>query len=464
MAVTVQQLLKQEYIPSDKKSPIEKTLPTFDSIKSIVNTHDTFPLHEKNYVYLYFVLEHYALVHHRGLRREEIRNNIASTFNVAWFSPRVSALFRLQDPDKLVFTEIILESLLQKLVVQVGVGPLQKIVTHILTDTLRWDISVILEESKIDLMEMEKYIYLDDTNVGQRVIDLHIMIESLYSFVRNSLGNKASETIFSSSFQYLAGKYLFIPEFKEAVKSLPEGIFGRERLDLLTKEELEYLSKRLQQVDEMKSEFTNIAAHELKTPLVPIIGYSSLMLQNPIKYGLNTKGKEYIRIFSRNALRLQRLVDDISDVSKLEAGEMNFKPLAQKKQIKLLVNLPPESKRPTITADAQRISQVLSNLLKNAIKFTDKGSVRLRVEIQKKQLNIYVTDTGSGLAPKDLKKIFEKFYQAQQVATRKTKGTGLGLSITKHIVEAHGGKIWVTSKGKGKGTTFHVQLPITQNR
>jgi signal transduction histidine kinase len=461
------------------KSKTETPILTLESIQATIEQQKKLPREERDYIYTYFLLEQFALQQNSSLSKEDIRNDIKTKFNTAWFSQKITALFKLQNPDQLIFTEIIFESLLKTLLKHLGVATLQRLLNE--STEGKESINIRVTKDKIDLSNLEQNIYLDTTNLEQHIKNLNEIIKIIYNYSRNNLGASATEKIFSESFHQLKQKYISIPTFQTAVKNLPEGILERERLDLLTKDELENVSKRLKQVDTMKSEFTNIAAHELKTPLVPMIGYTDMILKNPKNYGLNEKGLELIKIFARNSARLKNLVDDILDVSKLESGEMKFtmqkivlvktinevitdlQPLAKEKNIALKVILSPKNKRQVIKADPKRLSQVISNLVKNAIKFTDKGSITIKVVIKDNFLNLSVTDTGDGIAKEDLTKIFEKFYQAQQAATRKTKGTGLGLAITKKIVEAHGGTIKAQSAGRGKGTTITLKIPILRS-
>jgi len=132
--------------------------------------------------------------------------------------------------------------------------------------------------------------------------------------------------------------------------------------------------------------------------------------------------------------------------------------LAKKKDIDLVFNMLP--KPPIILADEKRLSQVLGNLITNAIKFTDKGSVTINVKLFNNKVQVDVIDTGTGIKKEDIPKLFTKFFQVQEAATRKTKGTGLGLAISKSIIEAHKGRIWASSKGLGKGSTFSFSLPV----
>ncbi len=174
---------------------------------------------------------------------------------------------------------------------------------------------------------------------------------------------------------------------------------------------------------------------------------------------------------------MEKLVSDILDISKLEAGEMKFEMeetslrnivqaakedlilLAKNKGLKLTFNM--LLKPPIIYADQKRLMQVLENLIRNAIKFTDKGSIIINVQLSddKRSVTVSVKDTGHGIKEKDIPELFSKFFQAEQAATRKSKGTGLGLAISKQIIKAHQGRIWAESV-IGKGSTFYFTLPV----
>jgi signal transduction histidine kinase len=228
----------------------------------------------------------------------------------------------------------------------------------------------------------------------------------------------------------------------------------------------------LKKMDKLKDDFINIAAHELKTPLIPIIGYTDLLRE--IK-DLPKEAVEKVEIISRSAIREQKLVDDVLAVSKLESGTMDFqkkdaqiidiikqtaeeiKPMAEKKGLDLKTELP--AKLPMISVDEWRTAQVLRNLISNAIKFTEKGGVTVSARQEKNDIIVDVKDTGIGVKPEDMPRLFEKFFQGQSGADRKYEGTGLGLPIAKMIVERQGGKIWVNTE-LGKGSVFSFSFPV----
>ena len=215
----------------------------------------------------------------------------------------------------------------------------------------------------------------------------------------------------------------------------------------------------------------NIAAHELKSPVTPIKGYLDLIISDK---NTSKNIKSWAKISLRNAERLLKLVNDILDVSRLDTDTMKFemekldivkildeisedmKPTIENKNLKLITDIPRDL--PNVVGDKYRLSQVFKNLFVNAIKFTDKGSISLTAEKKNSHILINIKDTGIGVSQDELKKIFNKFYQAYTGDDRKNEGTGLGLYICKEIVKKHRGEIWVESQ-PGKGSKFYIKIP-----
>jgi signal transduction histidine kinase len=238
---------------------------------------------------------------------------------------------------------------------------------------------------------------------------------------------------------------------------------------------LEQKIEELKELDKLKDDFLNTTSHELKTPLIPIKSQLQLLLAED--YGdLNKEQKESLEMILRNEERLNKLMTDVLDISRIRSKKLRLipkklsllkiiqntveemKPEAKEKEIDLTIKL---ADLPEITADPTRISQVVSNLLNNAIKFTpEKGKVAIEAEKGKKEVIVKVIDTGVGISPKNLEKLFTPFFQIESGLARKHGGTGLGLVICEGIVEAHEGKIWAESPGEGKGSTFTFTLPI----
>jgi signal transduction histidine kinase len=229
-------------------------------------------------------------------------------------------------------------------------------------------------------------------------------------------------------------------------------------------------NERLKIHHKMQQDFTNVAAHELRTPIQPILGMSQL-LQQKLK---DSQYSEYFDVLTRNASRLQRLTEDILDVQKIESQILqlnkerfdlhelissivkDYKNQLQNDRVELLHQLcTPEAI--IVYADKNKLTQVISNLLSNAIKFTKKGTIIVAEEVKDGKAVVSIKDTGQGIDPEIMPRLFDKF------ASRSFQGTGIGLFISKGIIEAHGGKIWAENHADGKGATFHFTLPISTN-
>jgi signal transduction histidine kinase len=240
--------------------------------------------------------------------------------------------------------------------------------------------------------------------------------------------------------------------------------------------ELRQAKDAAESADRLKSAFLATMSHELRTPLNSIIGFTGILLQELVG-PLNPEQKKQMGIVRANSNHLLELINDVLDISKIEAGQLQVsrepidlkaiaekvlqtvQPLAQKKSLDLRWDLP-ETLEP-ILSDRRRVEQILMNLLGNAIKFTEAGEVRLRVEPAGADLRIEVSDTGIGMAEADLARLFQPFFQIDTGLTRKYGGTGLGLSICKKLAELLGGRIQVAS-ALGRGSLFTVLLPRTE--
>ncbi|MBA3533478.1 MAG: HAMP domain-containing histidine kinase [Ardenticatenales bacterium] len=233
------------------------------------------------------------------------------------------------------------------------------------------------------------------------------------------------------------------------------------------------LKEEAQAANKTKSQFLTNMSHELRTPLNAILGYTEVLLMG-IDGPLSDDAQEDIQAIHGSGKHLLALVNDLLDLAKIEAGKMTLEkqtmevaPLVEDVQFKmqsLLYDKPVELKveveenLPPLVADPVRLRQILTNLLSNAIKFTEEGEVRLRAYQQNGHLALQVSDTGVGISPEALQKLFEEFQQVDESHERRAKGTGLGLAITRYLIQMHGGDIAVQSE-KGTGSTFTVTLP-----
>lgn len=235
------------------------------------------------------------------------------------------------------------------------------------------------------------------------------------------------------------------------------------------------LRQELEKLGQLKSDFVSTVSHEIRTPMA-VIKESVSQMEGGLLGELNEKQKRLLSMTARNIDRLGSLINDLLDIAKIEAGKValekrpvellslarnvyaQFQTRIPSKNLKLSLDLPPGDPSIYTCGDPDRIIQVLTNLIGNALKFAEKGSVRLSVLEKEEAVECSVTDTGRGISRESLPRVFEKFQQFDREAGPGQKGTGLGLSITKGIVEAHGGKIWVEST-LGKGSKFTFTLP-----
>ena len=278
----------------------------------------------------------------------------------------------------------------------------------------------------------------------------------IISQIKETKNNNNNElSVLSTSFNYMVNYIKNIKKQDIIIKELVK-----------SNEELKYK-------DQIKNDFINIAAHELKTPIQPILGLCELLRDREITI---EKNEEILDVIIRNSKRLMKLAEDILNVTRIESGsfsltktKFNLKELIteilreyeQTIQLKTNLKLIYESSEINeiiIEADRNRLCQVIQNLLKNAIQFTKEGSITVIVQTKENEILVSIKDTGTGIHSEVLPKLFTKF------ATKsRTGGTGLGLFISKSIIEMHGGRIWATNNKEGVGATITFTLPIKNN-
>lgn len=283
--------------------------------------------------------------------------------------------------------------------------------------------------------------------IGRRRIKEIDEIKSIISSIRQSKYQSSDEIVLTKHLSALENE---IKEMFEKAKS-----------------DIEYL-ERLQR---MRSQFLGNVSHELRTPIFSIQGYLETLLNGAID---DPKvNKHFLQKANQNTVNLSNLLNDLIDISMIESGEMRmsyryfdinifiqsivqeFISMAGAKNIKLFFN--PAKEGLQVFGDKDKIRQVFVNLLQNAIKYTDEGSIEIWLDEEKKYANISVKDTGIGIPEEDLNRVFERFYRVDKARSRAVGGTGLGLAIVKHIIEAHNSKIIVQSK-QGEGSTFSFKL------
>jgi signal transduction histidine kinase len=240
-------------------------------------------------------------------------------------------------------------------------------------------------------------------------------------------------------------------------------------------DEIQEKSQQLAEASQHKSQFLANMSHELRTPLNAILGYTELILDS-IYGDMPEKARAVLDRIQRNGRHLLGLINDVLDLSKIEAGQFVLsladyslknvvetvytavEQLAKEKKLAFTVDVAPDL--PAGHGDERRLTQVLLNLAGNAIKFTDQGEVAIKASTANGSFEIAVRDTGPGISAADQAKLFQEFQQADNSITRKKGGTGLGLAISKRIIEMHGGRICVESV-VGQGSTFSFMLPVT---
>ena len=283
--------------------------------------------------------------------------------------------------------------------------------------------------------------------IGRRRIKEIDEIKNIISSIRQSKYQSSDEIVLTKHLSALENE---IKEMFEKAKS-----------------DIEYL-ERLQR---MRSQFLGNVSHELRTPIFSIQGYLETLLNGAID---DPKvNKHFLQKANQNTVSLSNLLNHLIDISMIESGEMRmsyryfdinifiqsivneFVPMAGEKNIKLIFN--PAKEGLQVFGDKDKIRQVFVNLLQNAIKYTDEGSIEILLDEEKKLVNISVKDTGIGIPEEDLNRVFERFYRVDKARSRAVGGTGLGLAIVKHIIEAHNSKIFVQSK-QGEGSTFSFKL------
>lgn len=282
----------------------------------------------------------------------------------------------------------------------------------------------------------------------------------------------------------LAGKITKpIHHLTEGAKAIGDGyldtqipIESTDELGFLA-QEFNYMATKLRELDQLKDDFVSSVSHELRSPLSAISGYVELLQSKPLEDIASEKRSKALSIIHESTQRLTRFINDILDLAKLKSGHVDlrqqplnfpamiedivnlFHPLFEKKNIACQVNIPPDI--PVIGADTDKVRQVVTNLVSNALKFTlSGGRITIEAKNQTEFIELSVRDTGIGVPKESLEAVFERFRQVKngQDQAAVQKGTGLGLAIAKGIIEAHGGRIWMESE-VGKGTTVHFTLP-----
>lgn len=352
------------------------------------------------------------------------------------------------------------------------------------------------EKEELFYVFIKEFGYLDFKG-NEWTLVTHLSTKDIYAPAR-ALRNKIIFIFFGITLAFVLIVFIFSRSITNPLKRLYsatkelEKLNYKARVDIQTGDEFEELGKAFndtaealekvdeerKQIDSAKTQFLSITSHELRSPMTPMKAQLQMLEEN--FFGkLNQKQKESVEIVLRNTERLDNIIKDFLEISRIEAARLKFnfvktdlrKPILRvieemkgflpEKNIKIISKI---DKLPVIDVDSDRIMQVLRNLINNAKKFSPKNTkVLVRVERKKEGLLFSVKDQGIGIKPEDQKRIFEPFYQEEQTIYREYGGAGLGLAICKGIVEAQGGKIWFESE-YGKGSTFYFKIPFNPSK
>lgn len=272
------------------------------------------------------------------------------------------------------------------------------------------------------------------------------------------------------------------------IKGVKKEIEQREKLEKTAKtltetsNKLQKSYKKLEKLDKAKSEFISIASHQLRTPLTATKGYTSMILEGT--YGkLSGKIRKPMESVYKANERLIKLVNELLSISRIESGKMELKlekaslneiiksvidelkVRTREKNIYLrfeepLKNSPEYASAENILVDKDKIRHIVSNLIDNAIHYTEKGGIKVKIMKKREKIRIIISDTGDGMDKEELSKVFNSFSRGKAGSRLYTEGAGLGLYIARRFVKMHKGSIWAKSRGKGKGTVFYIELPV----
>ncbi len=303
-----------------------------------------------------------------------------------------------------------------------------------------------------------------------KLLGAQALVVSLWILIASILFLRTIETVriivaATSILLLILGIYL--------VRSVKREVEQRERIEKQEKA-LEAANARLKELDQLKSEFVSLATHQIRGPISAIRGYTSMLLEGD--YGTIEGGvRESIQTIAASSAALAGIVQDFLDVSRIEQGKMRYEftvldfgklarsvveelaPAIERKGLRVRLEIPDDV---LVHADAGKLRQVIENLVDNAQKYTQEGTITILMTKTADRATLSVKDTGVGIAPETLPKLFRKFSRAEDASKANLRGTGLGLYVARQLVEAQGGSISAESEGEGKGAIFTVELPL----
>jgi len=365
------------------------------------------------------------------------------------------------------------------------IGELAAAMDHLSGEIKEKKARVDSEAAKLDMVLSGMLEGVIVTDKSGEIISMNPSLRKLFLIDTQSIaGKRPLEVIRNNSVQDMADRILKQKErlaTQEITIAFPEEkILKVNAVPIISSGELEgailvfHDITELRRLEKVRQEFVANVSHELRTPISSIKGYAETLLEGAIDDQDNAR--DFLNIIYQDSQRLAALIDDLLDLSKIESGKLKMVFLnypanaliikcaavmenqAKAKAITIKLEIPDNLAQ--IKVDETRFSQVMINLLDNAVKYTpEKGTVNISARPEGNYLQIDISDTGIGIPEQDIPRIFERFYRVDKARSRELGGTGLGLSIVKHIVQAHGGQVWVKSE-PGRGSTFSFTIPL----
>ena len=321
---------------------------------------------------------------------------------------------------------------------------------------------------------------MDIFNIGQFIFAPILAQKGIIGLVL--VGNQSNAaTITQGDEEIISILASLIGQTLENARSFEEVFQSRQILETKIHERTKQLESALtevQTISKTKSEFISAVSHELRTPLTSIKGYASLLMTGKLG-DIPEEVKRRLAKINTHSDKLVNFVNELLDLSRIESGRVEMKwsdcalsdiidsvhdiltPQLRDKKINWAANI--DTKIPKIPMDDTQVDRIFINLINNAIKFTPAdGTIAVDARLDNNVVKVEISDTGIGISPEDVTRLFDEFYRVDNQINQNVKGTGLGLPLAKKIVEAHGGKMWVTSQ-LAKGTTFHFTLPLERS-
>ena len=364
------------------------------------------------------------------------------------------------------------------------IGDLAKVLNYMSDEIKKRINEASSEETKLKTVLSSMFEGIILTNEKGEILLMNLSLKKLFLVNAPSEGKRPLEVIRNAGVQDIVDKVLSGKEgliSEEIHTHLPEEKFiNVNGVPIIRNNNTEgallvfHDITELRRLEKVRQDFVANVSHELRTPISNIKGYSETLLDGAIDDRKNARS--FVNVIFQDSERLAKLIEDLLDLSKIESGRMDMTlvPMdikdiagraasivashAKNKSISIDIDIPKDA--PMVLADEIRLSQVFINLLDNAVKYSPEGtSIKISASRKDKMLQTDVSDNGAGIPEKDLQRIFERFYRVDKARSREMGGTGLGLSIVKHIVQAHGGEVWVRSI-LGAGSTFSFTTPI----